>query len=394
MCPTLPALAIVFIFAQVPSEPRAEYAELSKFIQKIVVKDLPKEFTDASEWGKTIPIPAKLRLPNLRTRVKVGDHEELPHGLWKKSRAWLDDPAEDVTIHVRDLRKLESGKGHRLGLDITVALNAIQDIQHWQKGLATVGASAQARAVVLVALDIDVAVAVNGKKFPPELRVEPSVVDSKLLLKEFDLQRVTPLFGLGTNLEGDKAREIGNELKGAVQALMTARDGELRDRANRAIVQALQEGKGNISAASLFKALSTGDSSKVDPSKSDLEKLQGTWLTVSLINNGKTLVDEKSAPADRPATKLVYQGTKWLIQVGDKTVAEGTFAIDSTKKPKEIDIMDGSRTKNDKTKLGIFELNGDTYRFCLAPEGQPRPTEFTSTAGSGHSLGVSKREKK
>jgi uncharacterized protein (TIGR03067 family) len=130
-----------------------------------------------------------------------------------------------------------------------------------------------------------------------------------------------------------------------------------------------------------------------DPSKKDRDKLQGTWLTVSLVNDGKTLVDEKTPQKDGLATKLVYDGNKWLIKVGDRTVASGSFTIDSTKKPKEIDILDETGVKNDKTKLGIFELDGDVYKYCLAPAGKPRPTEFTSKPGSGHSLGVSKREK-
>jgi uncharacterized protein (TIGR03067 family) len=128
-------------------------------------------------------------------------------------------------------------------------------------------------------------------------------------------------------------------------------------------------------------------------SKSDLDKLQGTWVTESLVNDGKTLVDEKSPPKAGPATKLAYEGDKWLIKVGDKTVASGVFKIDATKKPKEIDILDKTGAKNDKTQLGIYELQGDTYRYCLAPAGKPRPTEFASKAGSGHSLGVMKREK-
>ena len=48
---------------------------------------------------------------------------------------------------------------------------------------------------------------------------------------------------------------------------------------------------------------------------------------------------------------------------------------------------------DDKTKLGIYELDGDTYRYCLAPAGKPRPTEFASKEGSGHSLGASQRQK-
>jgi uncharacterized protein (TIGR03067 family) len=125
----------------------------------------------------------------------------------------------------------------------------------------------------------------------------------------------------------------------------------------------------------------------------DLDQLRGTWLTVSLVHDGKTVVDEKTPPKEGPATKLAYDGDRWMIQVGDKTVATGVFTIDAAKMPKEIDVMDESGVKNDKTKLGIYELNGDVYKYCLAPAGKPRPTEFTSKAGSGHSLGVSKREK-
>ena len=125
----------------------------------------------------------------------------------------------------------------------------------------------------------------------------------------------------------------------------------------------------------------------------DLDKLQGTWLTVSLVSDGKTLVDEKDPPKEGPTTKLAYEGDRWMVKVGDKTVASGTTKIDSTKTPKEIDVMDESGMQNGKTKFGIYELDEDMYKYCLAPAGKPRPTEFASKAGSGHSLGVSKREK-
>jgi hypothetical protein len=40
--------------------------------------------------------------------------------------------------------------------------------------------------------------------------------------------------------------------------------------------------------------IAAGSSGKDGPAKDDLDKLRGTWLTVSLVNDGKTLVDEKS----------------------------------------------------------------------------------------------------
>ncbi len=111
------------------------------------------------------------------------------------------------------------------------------------------------------------------------------------------------------------------------------------------------------------------------------------------MSNGKTIVDEKAPPKDGPVTKFVYHGDKWMVKVGDQTVAAGIWKIDATKTPKEIDVMDETGVKNDKTKLGIYEIDGDTYKYCLAPAGKPRPTEFTSKEGTGCSLGVSKREK-
>jgi uncharacterized protein (TIGR03067 family) len=126
------------------------------------------------------------------------------------------------------------------------------------------------------------------------------------------------------------------------------------------------------------------------PAKTDLEKLRGSWLTVSQVVDGKTLIDEKTPPKDGPPTKLVYEGEKWMIQVGDKTVATGNFKIDAAKTPKEIDVMDAA---GKKTFVGIYEVEGDRYKFCIVPAGKTRPTEFTSKEGSGNIMIVNKREK-
>jgi len=126
--------------------------------------------------------------------------------------------------------------------------------------------------------------------------------------------------------------------------------------------------------------------------KDDLDKLQGAWLTVSLVSDGKTVVDENLPPKPGPTTKVVYEGNEWKVKVGDKIVATGLIKVDSTKIPKELDVLDESGMKNDKTKLAIYELEGDTFRYCIALAGKPRPVDFSSKEGSGHALIVSRRE--
>jgi uncharacterized protein (TIGR03067 family) len=135
------------------------------------------------------------------------------------------------------------------------------------------------------------------------------------------------------------------------------------------------------------------DPARKDPAKSDLDKLQGTWITVSIVSDGKTVLDEKSPPKEGPSAKLAYDGSKWMVKVGDKTVASGTTKLDPSKTPKEIDVTHETGMNKGKTLLGIYELDRDTYRYCIAPAGKSRPTDFTSKEGSGHSLIVSKREK-
>jgi uncharacterized protein (TIGR03067 family) len=129
------------------------------------------------------------------------------------------------------------------------------------------------------------------------------------------------------------------------------------------------------------------------PGKDDIARLRGTWLTVSLVNDGKTLAGEGIAPAPGPVAKVAYAGNKWTVKVGTKTVASGIFKLDVTTVPKQIDLFDESGKANAETKLGIYELDGDTYRYCVAPTGTPRPTELVSKVGSGYSCGVSKRER-
>lgn len=125
----------------------------------------------------------------------------------------------------------------------------------------------------------------------------------------------------------------------------------------------------------------------------DLDQLRGAWLTVSQVYDGKTLVDEKTPPKEGPAVKVAYDGNKWTVMVGEKSVATGMIKVDATKTPKEIDVLDETGTVNEKTRLGIYEVQGDIYKYCMGLPGKPRPREWVSKAGTGHSCMVSKRER-
>ena len=121
-----------------------------------------------------------------------------------------------------------------------------------------------------------------------------------------------------------------------------------------------------------------------DDSKSEFE---GTWDLVSVERDGKELTPQKD-------TKMVTAGNKFVIKVGDKVLVAGTSKFDASKKPKTVDVTYTEGPDKGKTLKGIYEVEGDTAKFCRAgtPE-QERPTEFKTKAGSGGLASVYKRAK-
>jgi len=231
------------------AEVRKDYAEFSALIHKMVVKEVPRYYEELSGWGQTIPIPPKLRFPNLqRTKIRVGDHDELPHGLWKRYKVRLQDPNKDIRIVVRDFVKLEGGK-FRVVVDSDANLLCEGELKHWQNGISLLGATAQADAVLAMSLVCDVDISLNTKMFPPDVIVQPKVTDLKLDLKEFNLRRI----GSVIEIEGERAKNLGNEVKDVLRNLIKSQEGEVKNRANEAIAASLKEGRGNISAAAILK---------------------------------------------------------------------------------------------------------------------------------------------
>ena len=101
--------------------------------------------------------------------------------------------------------------------------------------------------------------------------------------------------------------------------------------------------------------------------------------------NGKKLSAD-----DLKGATLTFKGDHYTLKQGGQT-RTGTIKIDPTKKPKQLDIISGEGPNKGKSLLGIYELDGDTLRYCVSPPGKTRPTEFSGKVGQ--SLYVNKKEK-
>jgi uncharacterized protein (TIGR03067 family) len=127
-----------------------------------------------------------------------------------------------------------------------------------------------------------------------------------------------------------------------------------------------------------------------DAVKKELARLQGTWRVVEVEENGQ------KAPADKlrdAKLTVTVEGNKHTLKYGDKSVGPATITIDPTTKPKRYDMTDPEGPMKGQVLQGIYELEGDTWKFCQDKTGKGRPTEFAGKAGSGWVLVIMKKLK-
>src|SRR5436309_3392680 len=107
--------------------------------------------------------------------------------------------------------------------------------------------------------------------------------------------------------------------------------------------------------------------------KKDLAQLQGEWSMVSGSADGQPIPDES-----RKQMKRVCKGNETTTMMGERVFLKAKITLDPSKKPKTIDYdMTDGFTKG-KKQLGIYEVEGDTFKSCFAKPGEERPSEFTS----------------
>jgi uncharacterized protein (TIGR03067 family) len=112
----------------------------------------------------------------------------------------------------------------------------------------------------------------------------------------------------------------------------------------------------------------------------DIDLLQGTWIISALEMDGQ----------ETPATmlgdaRIVIKGGRFT-SLGMGAVYEGTLKLTTSKKLRQIDMIFDKGHAKGTTNLGIYKLDGNTWKVCLATRGTVRPSKFASTPGSGFAV--------
>ncbi len=141
-----------------------------------------------------------------------------------------------------------------------------------------------------------------------------------------------------------------------------------------------------LSVAVITLAISLVRAAEDEALKKDLAQLQGEWTMVSGSADGQPMPDQM-----RKEMKRVCKGDEITVTMGDRVFLKAKITIDPSKTPKTIDYDMTEGLSKGKKQLGIYELNGDTFKACFSSPGGERPKEIK--AGEGLTFSEWKRQK-
>ena len=138
----------------------------------------------------------------------------------------------------------------------------------------------------------------------------------------------------------------------------------------------------------LFAFNTTSPSADADTAlKSELQKLKGNWQMVSGSADGQAMPEDMLKQMKRS-----YNGDELQVTMAGRIFFRAKITIDPSKNPKTIDYEMLEGPTKGKRQLGIYEIDGDTFKSAFAKPDAPRPQDFKEAEGK--TVSVWKREKK
>jgi uncharacterized protein (TIGR03067 family) len=127
-----------------------------------------------------------------------------------------------------------------------------------------------------------------------------------------------------------------------------------------------------------------------DANKKDQEAMQGDWHCEKFVRDGQAASDDEAQALFR-----TVKGDGYTVSRFRKKAGAGTFKLNASKSPKEIDILPAAGPKGKMVVIrGIYKIEDGKLTMCYAAPEQERPKAFESKEESGVTLTVWVREQK
>lgn len=114
--------------------------------------------------------------------------------------------------------------------------------------------------------------------------------------------------------------------------------------------------------------------------------LQGRWWITQMQSQGNL-----TAASILASAHIDIDGDRFRSSM-PQAVYAGQLVLDPTVVPATIDLVFTDGPNRGTRILGIARVQGDAWQLCLAAPGQPRPGQFTASAGSSNVLETLSRQ--
>jgi uncharacterized protein (TIGR03067 family) len=118
--------------------------------------------------------------------------------------------------------------------------------------------------------------------------------------------------------------------------------------------------------------------------REDKGKILGSWHVAAIHAEGKDVSNEAGEPRLLGQARWTFTADKLSVETPEKNLAF-TYRIDPAARPKTMDLTltFGPDDQKGKTRMCVYEIEGDTLRLCLPFEpGAKRPTEVSAKEGA------------
>ncbi len=117
------------------------------------------------------------------------------------------------------------------------------------------------------------------------------------------------------------------------------------------------------------------------------KRLEGTWRVVSAEVEGTPIPAREFRDL-----QLTFKDGKFKAKRGDEEAQEGTYAIDPSRNPREMDITRTNGPAQGQKQLAVYSITGNLLKICSYESGTERPSGFDTRDRPGCTLMTLRRQ--
>ena len=203
-------------------------AQFQPLLINTILDIVPKDYDNTKKWGGTKEIVSGLDVKIHKGKVRTKRRrKEVNHGTWKRYNVSLVDPQEFFQIQIVNLREESPGTA-AFDLVVRAKLDVFGRLQEWQRGVRLFSISADAVADVTLRIDCRLTTKLDSSRLPPDILMQPTVIDAEAKLVQFKLRRLS-------NADGPLVREFGDGLEKILRKKLAEKNEKLASKINRQI---------------------------------------------------------------------------------------------------------------------------------------------------------------